>query len=141
MLRLVRDRRLPIVGGCGGVWSFIHVDDVASATAAAVTPGPSGLYNIVDDEPAAVAEWLPELARIVGARPPLRVPAWVARPMIGVFGVTWMTASRGSSNEKAKALLEWSPRYSSWREGFRSGLGVPATSGGTRKSGGTEHSV
>ncbi|WP_144796187.1 NAD(P)-dependent oxidoreductase [Microbacterium paludicola] len=123
MLRLVRDRRLPIVGGGGGVWSFIHVGDAASATAAAVTHGPSGLYNIVDDEPAAVAEWLPELARIVGARPPLRVPAWVARPMIGVFGVTWMTASRGSSNEKAKALLEWSPRYSSWREGFRSGLG------------------
>jgi nucleoside-diphosphate-sugar epimerase len=124
MLELVRRRRVPIVGRGGGIWSFCHVEDAAAATAVAVTRGAAGIYNIVDDEPAPVAEWLPDLARAIGAKPPLRVPAWVARPLVGQFGVDWMTTARGSSNAKAKAQLEWSPRYASWRNGFREGLGT-----------------
>ncbi|WP_223691427.1 NAD-dependent epimerase/dehydratase family protein [Leifsonia poae] len=123
MLELVRKGRMPIVGGGGGVWSFCHIDDAASATVAAATRGASGLYNIVDDDPAAVAEWLPELASAAGGRKPMRIPAWAARPLIGDFGVQWMTTARGSSNAKAKAALGWSPTYASWRDGFRNGLG------------------
>jgi nucleoside-diphosphate-sugar epimerase len=123
MLEAVRKRRVPIVGGGAGVWSFCHIDDAASATIAALTRGGAGVYNIVDDEPAAVSAWLPELARAIGAKKPLRVPAWIARSLIGEFGVTWMTTARGSSNAKAKAELGWAPRYVSWREGFRTGLG------------------
>lgn len=128
MLEAVRRRRVPIVGGGRGVWSFCHIDDAASATVAALTRGAAGVYNIVDDEPAAVSEWLPVLSRTIGAKPPMRVPAWLARTMVGEFGVAWMTTARGSSNKKAKAELGWAPRYASWREGFRTGLGDHAGS-------------
>jgi len=123
ILEMVRARKLPIVGGGSGVWSFCHVEDAASATALAVTTGAPGVYNIVDDDPAPVSEWLPELARIVGAKPPMRVPAWLAKPLIGEHGVSLMTKVRGSSNAKAKRELGWQPRFASWREGFRTGLG------------------
>ena len=123
MLEMVRARKLPLVGGGTGVWSFVHVEDAASATALAVEQGAPGTYNIVDDDPAPVSEWLPELARIAGAKPPMRVPALVARALIGEHGVSMMTEVRGSSNAKAKRELGWEPRYPSWREGFRTGLG------------------
>lgn len=123
LLGMVQARKLPLVGGGTGVWSFCHIDDAASATAAALTYGDPGVYNIVDDDPAPVSEWLPELARIIGAKPPLRIPAWLARPLIGEHGVSLMTEVRGSSNAKAKRELEWAPRYASWRDGFRTGLG------------------
>jgi nucleoside-diphosphate-sugar epimerase len=123
ILEMVQERKLPIVGGGTGVWSFCHIDDAASATAAAVTRGAPGIYNICDDDPAPVSAWLAELARAVGAKPPMRIPAWVARPLIGEHGVSMMTQVRGSSNAKAKRELGWTPRYGSWREGFRTGLG------------------
>lgn len=122
MLELVRKRKVPVVGGGGGIWSFTHISDAAAATVAALGRGAPGIYNIVDDDPAPVAEWLPALAQAVGARPPRRVPAWMARPLIGDHGVVMMTEQRGSSNAKAKWDLEWQPAYPSWREGFRTGL-------------------
>jgi nucleoside-diphosphate-sugar epimerase len=118
----LRQRRLPVVGGGAGVWSFVHIADVAEATRVAVEGGAAGLYNIVDDEPAEVSIWLPELARAVGAKPPYRVPAWLGRLVIGEAGVRMMTQQRGASNAKAKRLLGWRPAWPSWREGFRSGL-------------------
>jgi len=123
LLKMVAKRRLPVVGGGAGVWSFCHIDDAASATVAAVTRGAPGIYNVVDDEPSEVVEWLPYLAEAIGAKPPMRLPAWLAKPMIGEHGISMMTQVRGSSNAKAKAALTWSPRYASWREGFRTGLG------------------
>jgi nucleoside-diphosphate-sugar epimerase len=114
---------LPLVGDGGGVWSFIHIEDVATATAQAIEGGPSGLYNIVDDEPAPVRVWLPELALILGAKEPRHVPTWIARLLIGESGVSMMTRIRGSSNEKAKRLLGWRPVNRTWREGFRRELG------------------
>jgi nucleoside-diphosphate-sugar epimerase len=119
---LARARKLPLVDGGGGVWPFLHVDDAADATALAVERGEPGLYNIVDDEPARVAVWLPYLAECLGAPPPRRVPAWLARPAIGEVGVSLMTQVRGSSNAKAKSGLGWAPTWTSWREGFRNGL-------------------
>jgi nucleoside-diphosphate-sugar epimerase len=127
IVEMVRRRRFPIIGNGAGVWSFIHIDDVAAATAQALEGGPSGVYNIVDDEPAPVRVWLPELALILGARPPIYVPEWVARLLVGESGVSMMTRIRGSSNEKARRLLGWSPIYSSWREGFRKELGKLAS--------------
>ncbi|AWB96898.1 dehydrogenase [Agromyces badenianii] len=123
MVEMVEAGRLPLVGGGTGVTSFCHIDDAASATAAAVTRGAAGVYNIVDDDPAPVSEWLPALAAAVGAKAPMRVPAWVARPLIGQHGVSLMTKVRGSSNAKARRELGWSPAWPSWREGFRTGLG------------------
>lgn len=123
LLEMVRKRQLPVVGGGPGIWSFLHVDDAAAATAVAIERGAPGPYNIVDDDPAPVREWLPYLAQVIGARPPMRLPAWVARPMIGEHGVSVMTAIRGSSNAKARRELGWAPRYASWRQGFRDGLG------------------
>ena len=122
MLELITKRRLPIVGTGAGVWSFIHAVDAASATVAAVEHGTPGLYNIVDDEPAPVAEWLPALARELGAKPPRHVPAWLARLLIGEHGVNMMTNARGSSNAKAKRELGWALRYPTWRLGFAEGL-------------------
>ena len=122
----IRRRKFPIVGSGAGVWSFIHIDDAAAATLAAVEGGPAGVYNVVDDDPAPVSEWLPELAAALGAPPPRRVPAWVGRLAVGPHGVAMMTEIRGASNAKAKRLLGWRPGYPSWREGFRSGLGETA---------------
>jgi 2-alkyl-3-oxoalkanoate reductase len=118
----VARRRLPVVGGGGGVWSFIHVADAARATVAALSRGTAGAYNIVDDEPARVSEWIPAFAQALGARPPRRVPAWLARPLAGGYGVTTMTAAQGASNERAKRELDWTPAHASWREGFRTAL-------------------
>lgn len=123
VIEMVKARKLPVVGGGAGVWSFCHIDDAASAAAAAVTRGAPGVYNIVDDDPAPVSEWLPELARVIGAKPPMRIPAWVARPLIGEHGISMMTQVRGASNAKAKRELGWEPAWPSWREGFRRGLG------------------
>ena len=120
---MIRARKFPIVGRGTGVWSLCHIDDAASATALALTHGSPGVYNIVDDDPAPVSEWLPELARVIGAKPPRHVPAWIARPLIGEHGIAMMTTVRGSSNAKAKRELGWQPAYPSWREGFRTGLG------------------
>lgn len=119
MLELIRGRKLPIVGSGQGMWSFVHIADAARATALAVEHGRAGVYNIVDDEPVAAAEWLPALAEAIGAKPPRRVPAWLARPLIGAHGVAMMTEMRGSSNAKAKRELGWAPTYPSVRVGFR----------------------
>lgn len=118
MLGPVRKRQLPVIGGGTGVWSFCHIEDAATATAAAVTRGAPGIYNIVDDDPAPVADWLPFLASCLGAKPPLRVPARLGRLLAGEAVVSMMTEIRGSSNKKAKRELGWSPRYASWRDGF-----------------------
>jgi 2-alkyl-3-oxoalkanoate reductase len=118
-LELVRKRRFPIVGDGGGVWSFVHLDDAAAATVLALDRGEPGIYNIVDDDPAPVREWLPALASAIGAKPPRRVPRWLARLLAGDVGVAIMTEVRGASNAKAKRALGWTPRYPSWREGFR----------------------
>ncbi|HEY8452527.1 MAG: NAD(P)-dependent oxidoreductase [Micromonosporaceae bacterium] len=122
LVEMVRRRRFPVVGAGTGVWSFIHVADAVSATVAAVERGTPGIYNVVDDEPAPVAEWLPYLARVTGAPRPLRIPVWLARPLIGEMGVRMMTSVRGSSNAKARSELDWTPAFPSWREGFRTGL-------------------
>lgn len=118
----IADRKMPLVGKGGGITSFIHIDDAAAATALAVERGDAGLYNIVDDEPAPVSEWLPYLAEVIEAKPPLHVPAWVARLVLGEPGYSMMTRIRGSSNAKAKRELGWELAYPSWRQGFRSGL-------------------
>jgi len=115
----VRKRQLPVIGGGAGIWSFIEITDAAAATIAAVGQGAPGLYNVVDDDPAPVAEWLPYLAEVAGAKPPRRVPGWLGRLLAGEFVVAQMTTSRGSSNEKARKELGWKPQYASWREGFR----------------------
>jgi nucleoside-diphosphate-sugar epimerase len=121
-VRLLRRRQVPIIGDGAGVWSFLHVTDAAGATVAAVQGGAPGIYNIVDDEPAAVAEWLPVLARAAGAKPPLHVPAWVGRLAAGEAGLSVMTRARGCSNAKAKRELPWQPLWPSWRDGFARGL-------------------
>jgi nucleoside-diphosphate-sugar epimerase len=123
MLEDLRRRRFPLVGAGTGVWSFVHVDDAATATVAAVERGAPGIYQIVDDDPAPVSEWLPALAAAIGARPPRRVPAWVARLAGGAHGVVLMTEARGASNDKARRELGWRPAWPSWRQGFRDGLG------------------
>ena len=123
---LVRKRRLPVIGAGTGVWSFVHVDDAATATLAAIDRGASGAYNVADDEPVAVADWLPELARALDAPPPRHVPVWLGRLAAGAVGVSMMTRIRGASNAKAKRELGWRPRYATYREGFRDGLGVTA---------------
>jgi 2-alkyl-3-oxoalkanoate reductase len=123
MLDDLRRRRFPIVGAGTGVWSFIHIDDAATATAAAVERGAPGIYQIVDDDPAPVSDWLPALAAAAGARPPRRVPVWLARLLVGEHGVVLMNEVRGAANAKARRELGWTPTYRSWRQGFRSGLG------------------
>jgi nucleoside-diphosphate-sugar epimerase len=116
---MIRKRKLPLVGNGAGVWSFIHVDDAAAATVTAVEHGAVGVYNIVDDDPAPVSEWLPYLAGQLGARTPRHVPVWLARLAVGEVGISIMTQIRGSSNAKAKAVLGWEPVWTSWRDGFR----------------------
>ena len=115
----MRARKFPIVGDGAGVWSWIHLEDAAAATVLALEHDGAGIYNIVDDEPAPVREWLPELARIVGAKPPQRFPRLLARLFAGEAPVVMATESRGASNAKAKRELGWKLRYPSWREGFR----------------------
>jgi nucleoside-diphosphate-sugar epimerase len=117
-LEPVRKRRFPIVGDGGGVWSFVHLDDAAAATMLAIERGTPGVFNVVDDEPAAVAEWLPALAEAIGAPAPRRVPRWLARLLAGEAGVALMTEVRGASNAKAKRELGWTLRHPSWRQGF-----------------------
>jgi 2-alkyl-3-oxoalkanoate reductase len=121
--KMVKKRRLPVIGGGGGIWSFIHVSDAASAAVAAITNGSAGIYNVVDDEPARVSQWLPALAKAIGAKPPYKIPHWVGELIIGKAGVVMMTQIRGCSNAKAKRDLNWTPRYASWRKGFVEGLG------------------
>jgi 2-alkyl-3-oxoalkanoate reductase len=121
--REVRRRRFPIVGRGTGVFSFIHVDDAAAATVAAVERGAPGIYNVVDDEPAPLREWLPVYAEAVGAKKPWRVPKLVARIAAGSYATMLATEVRGASNSRAKAELGWQPRYPSWRRGFREALG------------------
>jgi nucleoside-diphosphate-sugar epimerase len=118
-----RRRRMPIVGGGGGVWSLIHVADAARATLAAIERDARGVFNVVDDHPAAVADWLPGFARAIGAPKPMRVPAWIARLVAGDYGVQAMTHAQGASNARARSELGWEPRYASWREGFAADLG------------------
>jgi nucleoside-diphosphate-sugar epimerase len=122
-IELIRKRQFPIVGRGTGVWSLVHIGDAATATAAAVEGGPAGIYNIVDDEPAPVSDWLPVLAEVVGAKRPLRVPRWVGRLLAGEVAALAMTEIRGASNDKAKLQLGWQLRYPSWRQGFAEGLG------------------
>jgi nucleoside-diphosphate-sugar epimerase len=119
----VRKRMLPIIGNGAGIWSFIHVDDAASATVAAIQPGARGVYNIADDEPAPISVWLPDYARALGAKPPFRIPVWLGRLIVGDVGVSMMTQIRGASNAKAKRELGWTPGYASGRDGYRTGLG------------------
>ena len=117
-LEPVRKRQFPIVGDGGGIWSWIQLDDAAAATALAVEQDGPAIYNVVDDDPAAVSEWLPVLADVLGAKPPRRFPVWLARLLAGEFVVVLSTESRGASNAKAKRELGWTPRYPSWRTGF-----------------------
>jgi nucleoside-diphosphate-sugar epimerase len=118
LIEPVRKRQLPIVGHGGGVSSFIHLDDAAAATVLAIEDGRPGIYNVVDDEPAPVREWLPVLAEALGAKPPRRVPVWLARLFAGDVAVMMGTEVRGASNAKAKHELGWELRWPTWREGF-----------------------
>ena len=123
MTEAVRQRKFPVVGNGAGVWSFIHIEDAADATVAAIEHGRRGIYNIVDDEPAPVREWLPAAAATFGGRKPMRVPRWLGRIVAGEAAVVMMDEVRGASNAKAKRELGWKPRYTSWRQGFADGLG------------------
>jgi nucleoside-diphosphate-sugar epimerase len=122
MIPLVRGRRFPLVGGGSGYTSWVHLDDAASATVLALERGARGVFNIVDDDPAPASEWLPYLADCVGAKPPRRLPVWVARLAAGEVAVSMLTRTRGSSNARAKRELGWELRWPSWRQGFRHGL-------------------
>jgi len=122
-IKPIRKRRFPVVGSGQGVWSFVHIEDAAGATAAAVTKGQPGVYNVVDDDPAPVSEWLPALAAALGAKPPRHVPRWLGRLLAGEAAIMMLTESRGASNAKAKREFGWAPRYASWRTGFVEGLG------------------
>jgi nucleoside-diphosphate-sugar epimerase len=115
---MVRRRKFPLVGDGGGVWSFIHIADAADATVAAIERGSRGIYNVVDDDPAAVGEWPPALAEQLGAKKPMRVPRFIGRLFAGEFGVVLMTELRGASNAKAKRELAWRPAHPSWRKGL-----------------------
>ena len=123
LVELIRRRRFPVIGAGAGVWSFVHIDDAAAATGLALERG-AGIYNIVDDDPAPVREWLPELAAIVGAEPPRRVPTLVGRLAAGEVGVALMTRAGGASNAKAKEELGWRLRYPTWRIGFPAAVDV-----------------
>jgi nucleoside-diphosphate-sugar epimerase len=122
IVEAVRRRQFPIVGDGAGVWSFIHIADAANAARIAIERGPAGIYNIVDDEPAEVSVWLPDLAAALGAKPPRHVPTWLGRLLIGDTGISMMTQMRGSSNARAKRVLNWLPLYATWRDGFRRGF-------------------
>jgi nucleoside-diphosphate-sugar epimerase len=123
MVEPIMKRKFPVIGDGGGIWSFVQIEDAATATATAIERGAPGIYNVVDDEPAPVREWLPALANAIGAKPPRHVPRWLGRLAAGSAATVMMTEIRGASNEKAKRELGWQPRYASWREGFAAGLG------------------
>ena len=131
MVDILKRRQLPVIGNGAGVWSFLHVQDAASAAVAALDRGAPGIYNVADDEPAPVSVWLPVLARSVGAKPPLRVPAWLGRLVAGQAAVSMMTQVRGASNAKAKRELGWTPAWPTWRDGFARGLYATAGDGGS----------
>jgi 2-alkyl-3-oxoalkanoate reductase len=118
MLEIARKRQMPVVGRGTGIWSFTEVTDAATATVAAITRGTPGIYNVVDDEPAPVAQWLPYLASCLGVKPPMHAPVWLGRLLGGEMVVSLMTEARGASNSKAKRELGWTPKYPSWRDGF-----------------------
>jgi nucleoside-diphosphate-sugar epimerase len=124
-VELIRKRQLPVIGSGAGVWSFLHVADAAAATVAAVSSGDPGVYNVADNDPAAVARWVPEVARIVGAPVPRRLPAWVGRLVVGEVGISMMTQIRGVSSARAQRELGWQPIWPSWRDGFARGLASP----------------
>ncbi len=127
-LEMIRKRKFPVVGDGGGVWSFVHIADAAEATVAAVEKGDRGVYNIVDDEPAPVAEWLPELAAMLGAKKPMRVPRFIGRLAAGQLDVVLMTELRGASNAKAKRELGWQPHTPAGAKGSGPGRdGATAT--------------
>jgi nucleoside-diphosphate-sugar epimerase len=126
LVALIRQRKVPVIGDGAGIWSFLHIADAAAATVCALERGAPGVYNVTDDEPATVAEWLPHLAQAVGAKPPYRVPRWVGRLAAGETGVSMMTRIRGSANAKAKRELGWQPAWPSWRQGFPGGLDAAA---------------
>jgi nucleoside-diphosphate-sugar epimerase len=119
---MIRKRKFPVVGDGGGVWSFVHIGDAAEATVAALERGQRGIYNIVDDEPAPVSEWLPAIAGALGAKPPRHVPRWLGRLAAGEAGAVMMTEIRGASNAKAKRELGWQLQYPSWRQGVAASL-------------------
>jgi nucleoside-diphosphate-sugar epimerase len=121
-VEMIRKRQYPLVGRAQGYSSWIHLDDAASATVLALEQGATGVFDIVDDDPAPASEWLPYLAKVAGAKPPLRVPVWLARIAAGDQAVMMMTEGRGFSNAKAKRELGWTLRYPSWRQGFEEGL-------------------
>jgi 2-alkyl-3-oxoalkanoate reductase len=121
-VRAIRRRRIPVIGSGAGVWSFLHVADAATATVAALDRGAPGVYNVTDDDPAAVAEWLPAVASAVGAKPPRHIPEWLGRLAAGEVGVSVMTRVCGSSNARARRELSWQPAWASWRDGFARGL-------------------
>jgi nucleoside-diphosphate-sugar epimerase len=121
-VKLVRKRQFPLVGGGTGYFSWVHLDDAASATVLAVEQQARGVFNIVDNEPAPASEWLPYLATCAGAKRPMRVPKWLARMLAGEMAVMMMTEGRGFSNAKARRELGWEPHYPSWRQGFKEAL-------------------
>lgn len=125
LFEMIRKRRFPLIGGGGGVWSFIHIADAAEATLAAIEYGRRGVYNIADDDPAPVAVWLPELTRMLNGKEPRRMPRFILRVLTGEGGVVMMTDARGASNAKAKAELGWAPAHPSWRQGFAEVSGEP----------------
>jgi nucleoside-diphosphate-sugar epimerase len=114
----LRRRLFPVIGDGGGWWSFVHLDDAAEATARAIESGPTGIYNVVDDDPAPVRDWLPALAAMIGVKPPRRIPRWLARFLAGEHMVVMMTETRAGSNAKARRELAWRPAHASWRQGF-----------------------
>jgi nucleoside-diphosphate-sugar epimerase len=139
LVEMVRKRMLPVIGEGAGLWSWTHVDDAGSATVAALVRGEPGVYNVVDDEPAPAAVWIPYLAELAGAKPPRHVPAWLGRLLAGEVVVHMMTKVRGASSEKAKWVLDWRPRWASWRDGFRHSLAatpsVPAAHAAAQRNG------
>jgi nucleoside-diphosphate-sugar epimerase len=119
---LIRRRQFPVIGTGAGIWSFLHVADAAAATVAATDHGAPGIYNVADDEPSAVSYWLPEVARIISAKPPRHIPLWLGKLAVGEVGASMMTRIRGASNAKARQELGWQPTWASWRDGFARGL-------------------
>jgi 2-alkyl-3-oxoalkanoate reductase len=141
LIEPVRKRQFPIVGAGGGFSSFIQLDDAAAGTVLALEHDVAGIYHVVDDEPAPVREWLPVLAQALGAKPPRRVPRWLARLFAGEAAVMLGTESRGASNAKAKRELGWTPRYPSWREGFVAAYVSPAEFSAARVDSAPSHST